>query len=643
MCGIAGIITGNGCRIDVARVAAQMRVGLKHRGPDDCGLLSAEHCALAHTRLSILDPSPAGHQPMGSSEGRYWISYNGEIYNYRDLRKEINDQSPLPFADVRHDGEAQSWRSNSDTEVILRMYARHGLEFLPKLRGMFAFAIWDQVKERLIMSRDALGIKPLYYYQGNNFLIFASEVRSLLASGLVPRVLSDTGLQSYLHFGSVQDPLTVVAGVHSVIPGECLTVQRNAGTLGLTSYRYQQTTEGMPRPETRRAAVAVLRQLLEESVLRHLVSDVPIGAFLSGGIDSSAVVALMHRVTKCPPKTFSVVFKELEYSEARYARLIARKLGTDHREIMLHEDDLLEILPSALASMDQPSIDGVNTFVVSKAVKEAGISVALSGLGGDELFAGYPSFQRARQLRNIGIAPLFIRRYLAMAGRLVLNGSPRRKKICDLLDSDCSPYAAYAISRRLFAGEEIVKLLNDPRPPKSGTLKYQTRSEVSCYEADRINAVSNYELKGYMTNTLLRDTDQMSMAHGLEVRVPFVDQHIVNYVLDLPGRWKLSGNRPKPLLVDALDGLLPEEIWRRPKKGFVLPFQRWMQSGLRADVSEELSNRKEIASLGLDADAVCAIGNAFEKDPIRQPWSRPWAFYVLKKWCSFNHISAAVC
>jgi asparagine synthase (glutamine-hydrolysing) len=293
--------------------------------------------------------------------------------------------------------------------------------------------------------------------------------------------------------------------------------------------------------------------------------------------------------------------------------------------------------------MDQPSIDGVNTFVVSKAVKEAGITVALSGLGGDELFAGYPSFQRARQLRNIGIAPLFIRRHLAMAGRLVLNGSPRRKKICDLLDSDCSPYAAYAISRRLFAGEEIVKLLNDPGLPKSGKLKCQMRSDISCYEADMINAVSNYELRGYMTNTLLRDTDQMSMAHGLEVRVPFVDQRIVNYVLDLPGRWKLSGNRPKPLLVDALDDLLPGEIWRRPKKGFVLPFQRWMQSGLRADVSEELSNRKEIASLGLDADAVCAIGKAFEKDPIRQPWSRPWAFYVLKKWCSFNRISAAVC
>jgi len=655
MCGIAGIIVGNAGQVNVCSITGQMQARLRHRGPNDHGLVALDNqrCGLAHTRLSILDLSPAGHQPMSTPDGRYWITYNGEIYNYLDLRKEL-DGNRLPFS-ISHERLAISqprWHSNSDTEVLLHAYARWGLDSLPKLRGMFAFAIWDGLKEELIIARDPLGIKPLYYYQTDKFLLFASEVRSLLASGLVPRTLSVEGLESYLQFGSVQDPLTIVTRVHSVLPGQYLVVRGKSDTLSVAIHTYAPTTNATPKPEMRRDAVTVLRGLLEESVCQHLVSDVPVGAFLSGGIDSSAIVALMCQVANHRPETFSVVFKESEFSEAPYARLVAQRFGTDHREIMLCENDLLELLPAAFAAMDQPTIDGMNTFVVSKAVKEAGITVALSGLGGDELFAGYPSFRRAQRLQQLGITPPGIRRLVSLAGRSIFNGSARRKKIWDMVDSDCSPYTAYAISRRLFAPAEIAALtrgqrleLSGPSPvernQKSEMSQFGTRNSRTYHDADVINAVSSYELQGYMTNTLLRDTDQMSMAHALEVRVPFVDQVVARYVLDLPGGWKLSGTSPKPLLVDALADLLPEEIWRRPKKGFTLPFQRWMQSGLRSAMTGALLNSEEIVSLGLRADTVRATWDAFARNPGQEPWSRSWALYVLKNWCMVNNVSAA--
>jgi asparagine synthase (glutamine-hydrolysing) len=455
-----------------------------------------------------------------------------------------------------------------------------------------------------------------------------------------------------------------------VLPGHALIVKTGDRRLKTKGFRYydvfadpfQASTPNTqhPTPKDRREAVTQLRSVLEDSIRPHLISDVPVAAFLSGGIDSSAIVALMSRVADQKPKTFTVVFNEKQFSEAEHARAVARKFGTDHKEILLSEKALLDLLPAALQAMDQPTMDGVNTYVVSKAIRDAGIKVALSGLGGDELFAGYPSFRRATQLAQLTNAPTAIRHLASSAGRALLNGSSRRTKFWDMVASDCTPYAAYVLSRQLFSPAEIASLLARGQKSEFGDVSHQFRAENlipntedlngnvinavsrlrSSVTSSRniINEVSRLELSGYMSNTLLRDTDQMSMAHGLEVRVPFIDRDIVNYVMGLPGDWKMNGGRPKPLLIDAVADLLPEEIWRRPKMGFTLPFERWMRSALQAELDETFS-RADAEQLGIDTDYTKSVWDGFKRSPQHQPWSRPWALYVLAKWCEINRVA----
>lgn len=688
MCGIAGIISHK--PIDEAPLQRMSRA-LAHRGPNDCGVWLTQPQApgpivvgLANTRLAILDLSQAGHQPMEDPATGNWVTFNGEIYNFRELREELSVRGrglgvshqpsvvghPSPVAN-------ESWHSHTDTEVILKGYARWGKECLDHLRGMFAFALWDSDRQELFLVRDPFGIKPLYYYQTDEVFLFASEVRALLASGMVPRKLSPEGLVSYLQYGSVQDPLTIIDGVRSLLPGHCLVVKLKGSILQVESSRYASDTftqEKDQRPRDRREAVEILRTKLEESVRLHLVSDVPVGVFLSGGIDSSAIVALMSQVASEKPKTFSVVFAEREFSEASYSRLVAEKFGTDHREISLSGAQLLAMLPDALGAMDQPTMDVINTYVISKAVKEAGVTVALSGLGGDELFAGYPSFRRAMQLSRLARSPHGLRKIASIAGRALSNGSVRRRKFWDMVESDCSPHAAYAISRQLFAPADIDALTGrawrQEHSAKSHEHGAQTR-ERNAQSRDQnfeirnphfeidvspntshpepfalsalpktyiINQVSALELTGYMASTLLRDTDQMSMTHTLEVRVPFVDSMVVPYVLGLPGKWKVGKDRPKPLLVDAMEGLLPEEIWRRPKMGFTLPFGRWMHSALKPGVDETLAHGNGLSHMGVNPEFVRVVWQTFKRSPRKERWSRPWALYVLKKWCDHNNV-----
>jgi asparagine synthase (glutamine-hydrolysing) len=389
-------------------------------------------------------------------------------------------------------------------------------------------------------------------------------LRALLASGRVPRSLSAAGVDSYLATGSVQAPLTIVEGVQQLLPGHCLQVKVN-GQLELHEVEFappkQATFDG-----NREDAVAQLRSELEESVRRHLVSDVPLGVFLSGGMDSSAVVGLLTRVSRQQPKTFSVVFDEAAYTEAPFSRAIAERFNTDHSEIRLSEDRLLEILPGAIAAIDQPTMDGINTFVVSSAVKSKGITVALSGLGADELFAGYPSFRRALRFSAMSQTSKRVLRVVTGVGKFALNGSVQRQKFRQLMCSDGRPEDVYRISRQLFSSGVNLAL--------TGREVNNHSRNGHRHDADVINAISRLEMRGYMTNTLLRDTDAMSMAHSLEVRVPFVDVTLVDFVLSLPGEWKLrDGAGPKPLLADVMSDLLPREFMGRPYMGFTLPFE----------------------------------------------------------------------
>jgi asparagine synthase (glutamine-hydrolysing) len=605
MCSISGVF-----RI-FADAVVKMNEAQRHRGPDDQGVVDLGQVVLGNTRLAIIDTSAAGHQPMHDPETGNWITYNGEIYNFKELCREIGGE----------------WVSSTDTEVVLRGYGKWGVDLFRKLRGMFALALWDSQKQQLLLARDPLGIKPLYYYATKDQLVFASELRALLASGLVPRRVDPAGVDSYLACGSVAAPLTIIDGIKQLLPGHYLQVSVNEISDVEFEFPEREAVAG-----DRDDAVARLRAELQESVRLHLVSDVPLGVFLSGGMDSSALVALMSQDQT--PQTFSIVFDESTFSEAPFSRAVAERFQTNHREIRLTENQLIEMLPAAIAAIDQPTMDGINTFVVSKAVKNAGITVALSGLGGDELFAGYPSFRRAVRLASIPQATRRVLRAASGVGKIAVNGSVQRQKFWQLANSEGTAADVYHISRQLFSTETATRITGresncgggPPWPPVSGN-----------GNSDIVNTMSQLELRGYMANTLLRDTDAMSMAHSLEVRVPFVDVNVVNYVLSLPGDWKLRNGSAKPLLADALADLLPRDFLARPKMGFTLPFEKWLQQNLRHEISSVLEDAGPV----LNPKAVKKIWRDFLEKPRAVGWSRPWSLYILAKWCEINGVNAA--
>jgi len=622
MCGIAGIVRAAG-QGDAETPLRRMLAALGHRGPDDQGHVLLDHAGyrvgLAAARLAIRDLTPAGHQPMGDAAGRLLV-YNGEVYNSGALREDLDDpQAP--------------WCSESDTEVVLRGLAREGSAFVDRLRGMFAFALWEPKAGRLLLGRDPFGIKPLYTYAANGLLLFASEVRALLASGLVPRRLSGDGVRSYLQFGSVEDPLTLVDHVAALPAGHQLRLDVAGGTIRTRVEPVGWSPRaGAPSPSSRPEAVRVTRQVLEDSVAAHLVSDVPVAAFLSGGMDSAAVVALMSRASRERPRTFTVVFPDDASSEGGYARAVARALGTDHTEVPLTEDEVVRLLPEALQAMDQPTMDGLNSFVVSRAVAATGLKVALSGLGGDELFGGYPSF--ARTTERAAILPPVVRKATARAVAWMTAGLPRLSKLAERLGSEGGPREAYQLARRLFGASDVAALVGGEAPLLKGQF-LPTLPEVPD-GADDFTSVSLLEMGHYMRNTLLRDTDAMSMSQSLEVRVPFVDRCVVSAVLAVPSAFKVDPRRPKPLLLDALGELIPEAVWRRPKQGFTLPLERWMLSRLQPEIEGVLSDATGLSALGLDPDATRAVWRRFRRHPAWVGWTRPWSLYVLARWAERN-------
>ena len=629
MCSISGLlrITKLGSGLTEEAVA-RMNAAQRHRGPDDQGIWSRAfeqgEISFGNTRLAIIDTSSAGHQPMLDPETGNCITYNGETYNFQDLSALIRVNP----------------RSKTDTEVVLHCYKKLGSACFDRLRGMFALAIWDESKRELVLARDRFGIKPLYYYVTDHLLIFASELRALLATGLIPGKLSRSGLDSYLATGSVTAPLTIVEGIRQLPPGHSLRVKAtDSGSLKCTLTKFATDERRSSPPETRAEAVAQVRADLEESIGTHLVSDVPLGVFLSGGMDSSALVALVSKVSAQPPKTFSVVFDEAELSEEQYSRSVAQRFNTDHCEIRLGEDQLLEMLPEAIGALDQPSMDGVNTFVVSRVVKNAGVTVALSGLGGDELFAGYPSFRRALKLASMPVGSRRVLRAAAVAvGSSFSRGSVRPEKFMQLVSSGGTPEEVYRISRQLFPTKFWPQMNTD----KNRSKPEQVRKGVNAPAGHIVNAISRLELEGYMANTLLRDTDAMSMAHSLEVRVPFVDVKVVNYVLSLPGEWKLKRGQmqaPKSLLADAVADLLPRDFLARRKMGFTLPFEKWMQGRLRPEISSVFEDAKQLAESGLVADEARELWRKFLRAPRAVGWSRPWSLFVLARWCQLNRVA----
>ena len=648
MCGICGVIGIQ--RSELAEdIARRMMGALSHRGPDEDGILVAPSAVIGMRRLSIID-LPGGHQPVFNETGNVAVIFNGEIYNFPQLRKTL-------------EGRGHAFRTHSDTEVIVHAYEEWGEPCLRELRGMFAIAIWDARysgttgeaarRAHIFLARDRLGIKPLYYAVTGGVLLFSSEVRSLLASGrLQPRISPDS-LEAYLTFGSVAEPSTLVEGVFSVPPGHCLTFSAYAPPAKPSPKPYWVYSEAVlqqegPKPKNLQEAAKLLRPLLEETVRDHLIADVPLGIFLSSGLDSTSLVALGSRF-QSDLRTFTVVFPEQRYSEAKISRETAKRFQTRHQEILLAPDTLVAQLEDAITSLDQPTMDGLNTYFVSRAAREAGLKVALSGLGSDEIFGGYSTFvstPRAAFVAGLGRwIPRPFRRLVAGVAVRIAAGDAVRKAAAAWRSPKDFPHAYY-FTRLLFTPSRIRRLLA-PYFESAGDLSgreypWRVRMRETARQAallDSFTSVCCFELQSYMVNTLLRDTDAASMANSLEVRVPFLDHRLVEFVGRLPKSVKYTPDVPKSLLVEALSDVLPDEVVGQSKRTFTLPWEVWLRGPLGVRLSQDLFNLTPPLRQYLNPRAV---RGAWQNFVIGQTnWSRPWSLFVLNEWVR-RHVTEAV-
>lgn len=612
-----------------------MREAMRHRGPDDESLFvtSDRTIGLTNRRLAIRDLSPAGRMPMSNADGTAWITYNGEIYNADELRSELQ-------------ALGHHFTSRSDTEVILVGYEAWGDAIVRRLRGMFALAILDlggkdhpasagPRTRRLFLARDRLGIKPLYYAWREGAFLFASECRAMLVSGLVDREVSPAGLLSYLRLGCVPAPLTIYRGIRALESAHTLSVPLEPGADWPTEpARYWDLPRATAAPLEYPEAVERVREQLRESVRCHMISDVPVGAFLSGGVDSSAVVALMREVSPSGPiRTCSVVFAEPAYSEASYASQVARHFGTDHREIPVTAADVEPELDRVLRALDQPTHDGVNTYFVSKAARETGLKVALSGLGGDELFGGYRNFRRlatVQRLARLGqTVPGGLR--VLRAGFDRWRPHHPASRLAGWLDGQSSDVAAAYVGLRGLFSPSIIGDLVHPEvlgeaAREFGLLALIRRDARLDESESPWDMTSRLELTCYMRHQLLRDTDVMSMAHSLEVRVPLVDHVLVEQVLRLPIEIRRR-TPPKKLLRQAVCSLPATIRDRRGKQGFSFPFDIWLAGPLRGKLEELVEAAGADLSDLFQKGACRRVLNAFDEG--RTSWSRPWALAAL--------------
>lgn len=617
MCGIAGILYFKHPVEDPA-VVKKMTDAMAHRGPDAHNDFVQGRVGLGHRRLSIIDLSDAANQPFADNTGRYRIVFNGEIYNFREVKSQLTNYS---------------FTTSGDTEVLLAAYLQWGKSCLQYLKGMFAFAIWDIQTEELFIARDRMGVKPVYYYYNDNYFLFASELRGILASGLVKRAINVEAIREFLSYQSVGFPLSIIKDIHQLDAGSCMTIR---GDNINTEKYWDITTAVEPGVNDDRSTVLTnIRSLLRSSVERRLISDVPIGAFLSGGIDSSAVVGLMAEVSAERPNTFTIGFSEKEFDESEYASQIARKFNTRHNQVLLKPSVFLDELTNALSAMDTPSGDGVNTYVVSKAIRESGLTVALSGVGGDELFAGYPFFKQYLKLRKLnkvwGLTGWA--RNLVATG-YSLNGSNKAGRLRQLIMAPtCSIESFYPEFRRIYSPALLSKLTS--LKGSTTVLESNLRSINGNFARfPALSQVSIAEYLGYTQQTLLKDTDQMSMAVSLEVREPFFDHDLISYVLGVPDDMKFP-HTPKSLLVDALGDLLPDEVVHRKKQGFLFPWAIWIRNEL-FEFCDQLLKRMAQRDF-VNGQALLGYWKRFLQGDPAVRWMEIWLFVVLEYWLEKNY------
>ena len=618
MCGIAGIFNNQEpVQPDQIRL---MTDSMRHRGPDAVGYFADKEMAFGHRRLSIIDLSETANQPFEDASGRYVIIFNGEIYNYAEIKPQLAD---YPF------------RTHGDTEVILAGFIRWGADCLSRLRGMYTIAIWDKQDRELFIARDRLGVKPLYYFHDEKQFIFASEIRAILTIGKTNRRIDQTAIAEYFRYQSVGFPFSPVEGIRQVEAGTWMLVRD--GKIQIRKY-WDPAIKNYDFKFTEKKDVQnKVKELMLQSVRRRLVSDVPVGAFLSGGIDSSAVVGLMVEAGDASPNTFTVSFDESEYDESKYANIIAKKFNTRHTQVLMKPEVMLDELTNALDAMDTPSGDGINTYVVSKAIHKEGIRVALSGVGGDELFVGYPIFGHYINLQQkdwIWKVPRAARNSLSV----LLGSGEKKDRMRQFLDKSSPAIEnSYPILRQLLspAALEDLTRLNGPGPDTLAKQLISKRSVLS--KLPFYSQVTAAEYLGYTQNTLLKDTDQMSMANSLEIREPFFDQDLVEFVMSVPDQFKVP-QYPKSLLVESLKPLLPDEIVHRKKQGFVFPWNEWMKKELRSFCEIRINHMAQRDFI--QGDHLKKTWQLFLKGDPNIRWQEIWLFVVLEYWMEKNSVQA---
>ncbi|MFQ5649579.1 MAG: asparagine synthase (glutamine-hydrolyzing) [bacterium] len=629
MCGIAGIINLDETPVDI-RMLRDMTNIIKHRGPDDEGFYIKGRAGLGHRRLSIIDLSQAGHQPMCNEDETVWITFNGEIYNYKSVSEGLKARGHL-------------FRSNCDTETIVHAYEAYGEKCVDHLRGMFSFAIWDERQNRFFAAVDRLRIKPFYYTLVGDTFLFASEIKALIASGLVEKKLNYEAIHHYLSLQAIPVPMTIYENVYTLPGGHTLEIAD--GQVKVSCYwDIPHQPHAMEDEETAKKKV---RDLVWESVEMRMMSDVPLGAFLSGGIDSSAIVAVMSQVSSQPVQTFSIGYDVggASYDDTYYANLVSKRFGTDHKCITVTAADVLSRLPGFLTYLDQPSSDAINSYFVSE-LAARDVTVVLCGQGGDELFAGYNSFALVDKFMRRDAKwerlPPFVRSTIAGSVQRL----PQRVRSLDTLQkfnrflgdygSFVNKYARirmelYEEEKRRVYTEDFASRLNG-----ANTFAiYEDYCGKVPAEVEPINKVSYLDLKTHLGDILMRDVDAMSMTFALETRVPLIDHKLVEYASGIPAHLKLKHGTTKYIFVESVRGLLPTEVVERKKLGFNFPFAIWLRKELYPLVEFVLS-REVVEARGMFRyDEIDRLKRTFLTSDIT--YRRIWGFVLLELWLRHVH------
>lgn len=587
MCGILGVINIIGGEVSIPDLET-----LNHRGPDDKGewLNHANNVYLGHTRLSILEPTPAGHQPMSNKSGELTLIFNGEIYNHLELRRLLPNNT---------------WKGNSDTETLVELLAVKGMKVLSRLNGMFAFACYNKEENSVLLVRDRLGIKPLYIQIAADSISFASEIRALnKAEGVC---FNTQAISEYIGFGRFPAEGPILNKISSIPPGSWMKIMLD-GNIESGKWWQLEKKHCAYKPKSKSAEVKNLNHLVTKVINEHLISDVGVASFLSGGIDSSIVSLVAGKTLGHKLKTFTVGFPEEKNDERTIARKVADTIKSDHTEINVSEDECLQWVQQAVNALDLPSVDAINTYIVSRAVRDSDIKVALSGLGGDELFGGYPSFNKIPLLQLLENIPHFLRP--SIIKRLPLKFKEKFLHLTSYSASDL------AVNYRRFTSVENLNKME----LFSGTPNIPSHNLL-----DKMGMISMTEIYGYTIPMLLRDSDQMSMAVGLEIRVPFLDHRLVEKILHLPQEIK-RGSRMKSLLLEAFKEDLPGEVYSRPKQGFVLPMEKWIKGALAEFTKEGIVIASEFLRVSQPLDQM----KKFNTGELH--WTRIWYWCVLGHW-----------